>query len=448
MSDNISCPHNDAEILKKVCSHILSSKNERSGYIKSFTGIGIEYDLVCRQCAEKPADINDNLQAVCIKCFAELEEKGYWEDLIGLPQILERQTNLCFKHRTIAIPELTSESILEIKPVESSTESLWIALTASHKLFTLNLSDNSVQLMFDLSEADFDFKSYISLYISNDARFAAIANDFAENGIVVDLVNKKLTMFLERGDYCSYTTAFPVAFSYLDGRHLLIHGTDWNRLDISDPQTGELLTEREPSSYQHGEERPEHYLDYFHARLLVSPNQEWIADNGWVWHPIGIIDVWNIKRWLNENIWESEDGSSKRSLCWRDYYWDGPLCWIDDKTLAIWGYGTDDENLIPAVRIFNVESGEEIKCFFGPNVELKDKKTPFHAPYNGLKFDKYLFALSEQNGTAVWDVETGERLLQESNFCPKEYHHGAREFLTIVSDGHFQLSRLVENDNG
>jgi hypothetical protein len=209
---------------------------------------------------------------------------------------------------------------------------------------------------------------------------------------------------------------------------LLVHGTAWNRLDISDPTTATLLTQRSLTIPEQGKDRPEHYLDYFHCGLTISPNQDHIADNGWVWHPVGVVASWNLSRWLHENVWESEDGPSKQRLCWRSYFWDGPLCWIDEKHLAVWGLGEDDEWLIPAVVIFDVVSGQQERWFAGPK--------------GTLVFDRYLFSADQTEGTSVWDEATGERLLREDSFCPLRYHRGTKSFLTILPDGGFQISKL------
>lgn len=176
-----------------------------------------------------------------------------------------------------------------------------------------------------------------------DGRFAAVVNTRGRQGAVVDLQTGAVTMRLDRGDYRVEHSNFPAAFAEVDGRTVLVHGTDWNRLDASDPRTGELLTARAFAPYERGGPLPEHYLDYFHGGLAVSPDGRFVADNGWVWSPTGAVVAWDLHRWLRENPWESEDGPSRRPLCWRDYFWDGPLCWVDNDRLAVWGYGTDDE---------------------------------------------------------------------------------------------------------
>jgi hypothetical protein len=259
---------------------------------------------------------------------------------------------------------------------------------------------------------------------------AAVVEARGRYGVVLDLEAGRPTMRLDRGEYRFEHSNFPVAFFEFDGQLRLVHGTNWNRLDVSDPRTGALLTDRSPTPSRAGEQRPEHYLDYFHGGLTVSPNGEWVVDNGWVWSPVGLVVTWSLRRWLEGNPWESEDGPSRQSLCQRWYFWDGPRCWIGDRTLAVWGYGTDEENLIPAALLFDAESGRQVRWFAGP-VET-------------FVFDRYLFSYSAEAGTSAWDVTTGERLLNDASFCPTAYHPGASQFVSVLPDGGFRLSRLVE----
>jgi hypothetical protein len=269
-----------------------------------------------------------------------------------------------------------------------------------------------------------------SLVVSPGGEMAAVVESRGRYGIVLDLEAGRATMTLDRGGYRVEHSNFPAAFFVSEGRLRLVHATDWNRLDISDPRTGTLLTDRAPTSDRKGEERPEHCLDYFHGRLSTSPGGEWVVDNGWVWTPVGVVTTWSLRRWLGDNPWESEDGPSRRRLCQRFYYWDGPLCWIDDRALAVWGFGNDDENLIPAALIFDVESGRLDRWFAGP--------------VGSFAFDRYLFSYSTEAGTSVWDVATGERVLHDASFCPTAYHPGAGRFLTALPGGQFRLTWLVD----
>ena len=59
-----------------------------------------------------------------------------------------------------------------------------------------------------------------------------------------------------------------------------------------------------------------------------------------------------------------------------------------------------------------------------------------------MVFDDYLFSFDAPDGTSVWDVSTGERLLHQMGTCPLRYHKGARSFLSLEDDGAFRVSKL------
>jgi hypothetical protein len=84
--------------------------------------------------------------------------------------------------------------------------------------------------------------------------------------------------------------------------------------------------------------------------------------------------------------------------------------------------------MLDAVQIFDVRSGEEIRCFPGPA--------------GNVVFDRYLFSFGDLLGTAVWDVQTGERLLKDEETRPIAYHPTGHSFLSAVEGG-FRVSRLV-----
>jgi hypothetical protein len=436
----IECSHKDREPWGRVCLHLL--EDEDADYRQRFTGTGLEYELVCERCGTESKDVESALIYICKGCFDAIEENRWWDSILGSPEVLTRGSNLHLQHTDVDLPELAGVRTLDVQPIEEVADA-WLACTSTGTLFEIRPGHRSLRTVAQVPHDALDFdqgeirqtqKEFTRgpacvLRVSRNGEIAAVANGYGQKGIVFDLSTGNATMRLCRGNYHEDVSCFPLALVEANNRILVIHGTDWNRLDVSDARAGALLTEREPTSYKRGEMRPEHYLDYFHCQLAVSPNQEFVADNGWCWHPVGIVSTWNLPRWLHDNIWESESGESKKYFCRRYYYWDGPLCWLDDHHLAVWGYGEDDRWLIPAVRIFNVVTGEQERWFAGPK--------------GSLAFDKYLFSFDNEEGTSVWDVETGERLLCEPGLCPDGYHRGAKQFLSLLEGGKVRISRLV-----
>ncbi len=86
------------------------------------------------------------------------------------------------------------------------------------------------------------------------------------------------------------------------GEIYLIHATHYNVVHVSNPRTGEMLTARVIDHTA----RPRKYLDYFYARLSVSPGQSSVVTGGWVWHPIGVIHCFSLEDWMNHNVYTPE----------------------------------------------------------------------------------------------------------------------------------------------
>lgn len=436
----IRCPHNDRVVGGRVCAHLLDEKD--ASYAQRFTGIGLNYDLICCKCHKEAEKSDVALASVCVECFQAIATNGSWEGIAGKPEVPMRECDLRFEHEDIELPELAAVCIVDVQPIEAAA-GRWLACTSTGTLIEIAPAQYSCRavaqvpqdaLEFDQGEHRETKQAWLKgptlvMRVSRNGDLVAIANGYGQSGVVMDLATGKPAMRMRRDKYHEDVSCFPLAFVETGDRTMLIHATAWNRLDVSDARTGTLLTERGPTSYQRGEARPEHYLDYFHSSLLVSPDQQLVTDNGWVWHPSGVVVTWNLPQWLHENVWESEDGMSKRSLCWRAYYWDGPLCWIDNQRLAVWGYGQDDEWLIPAVCIFDAHSGRQVRWFAGPK--------------GSMVFDDYLFSFDRGEGTSVWDIETGEKLLSEPGFCPSGYHRSTKQFLSLLDGGTIRVSSLV-----
>jgi hypothetical protein len=418
--------------MPRVCIHLDQATESDWDYCKSFSGKGIEYALICLRCREAPETIEASLRSVSPGRFNQIESDGCWESdksgIHGLPETLERPGGVSFRHEDVPLDIPVTATVVDLKPVPSSLNGECLALFTNGDLIRIGPSRGSIPLLNALS-GSVALSPGLSLHVSPDGDMAAVVEARGQHGVVFDLASGRPTMVLDRGNYRPEHTDFPVAFFEMSGQLRLVHGTVWNRLDVSDPRTGSNLTGRTLAPVK-GTERPAHFLDYFHGSLTVSPNVQRIIDNGWVWGPAGIVVSWSLRRWVQENPWESEDGPSRRGMCMRHYFWEGPLCWIDDEMLAVWGYGNDDYNLVPAALLVNAESGQLVRWFAGPE--------------GRFEYDRYLYSTSVESGTSVWDIENGERILHEKAFCPTCYHRGARRFITVMTGSGLRLTRLVE----
>lgn len=263
------------------------------------------------------------------------------------------------------------------------------------------------------------------LHVSGSGLFAAVVNDYGRFGEVIDLRAGRVTMALDNGGGHPETVPFSLVFGSHRGRDVVIHRTAWNRLDVSDPASGRLLTARGPTSYRSGEPRPDHYLDYFHGALHLSPDGARIFDDGWFWHPIGMPMAWELASWLEGNAWESEDGPTKTEFCLLEY-WDRAFTWIGSHRVAIEDVG-DDET--PAcTRVFGLtqattdspghtRQAAEIAVLDGPRRRFFSDGTT-------------LFSVAE-DGLSLWDPATGARAGTVPGFTPAYYHPVAHEFIEV-----------------
>jgi hypothetical protein len=424
----LPCGHAAHAGASRLCAHLIGDESAEE-YVALLTGVGIEHDMCCIECdlAAARGDQVPLLEA-CEGCVARLEDDMWalqgWR---GTPSVLER-------------PELIDQSVLEVEirdglgavvdlaPVIDGTQPVWIVLTHSGWLVRLDAGSgdwNPVArstLPDQPEDASRGAKARRRLHVSPKGDVAAIVHDYGRYGQVVDLKSGRVTMRLDGGDYHPETVPFSLCFTDSGARTVMIHRTGWNRLDASDPLTGELLTARET-----GRARDQN-LDYFHGRLHVSPGSRWVADDGWVWHPVGIPRLWDIRRWLDVSRWESEDGPSVRNLCDRIYHWDSPMCWVADDLLAISGIGSDDEMLLPGVRIFDAATGVELIRIGGPRGALFAQRGR-------------LFSVAPE-GLEVWDPYTGERTATVPGFAPTHHHRGAGELMCVHDDRHLIRWRI------
>lgn len=443
--DSLTCGHQKHLLRNVVCTHLLGQRDGK--YLRHFRDVSedagfeaMDVYVLCPECAKHPDAPELPLARCCQQCFREIETKGEWIGNTNQPFFTERETSLRFEHDTVPL-NLEGE-LLMVAPLQGSDH--WLLLTSQKKLYVLHGDTKDIQVLPELAFEKLDFEKSIQVQSSRDGNFFAIYNTYAQYGYVVSTNPYGISMLLDRQKYHEEVSGFSVAFFEHQGRSLLIHATDWNRLEISDPREGSLLTQRHIAEYKKNE-RPEHYLDYFHCTLSASPNNSWVANTGWVWQPAGVISSWNLERWLEQNPFESEDGESRQTFnAWQD--WDMSTCWLDDTTLGVYGLGYEDR-ITPGIQLFDVRTGERTDFLFGPSIEpAYDLLTEHFPEQSSLRrglfvFDTWLFSSGYGRGVEVWDVKAKARLLRDKSFSPIAYHPTSKVFLTVLGKN-IQWSKL------
>jgi hypothetical protein len=308
-----------------------------------------------------------------------------------------------------------------------------IALDDAGALHRLNLATGETRRLRTLTREELRWDQPVQIVISRDGCYAALTSagtiesgDSYNRGVVVDLESGRTAMALDCGDYRTHHALFAVAFVEREGRTLVIHATDWNRVDVTDPSTGECLTSRKLDSEDSpGPASEESVFTEWLGELKVSPDQSRVATIGWVWHPVGLAFGWSVRDWLDSNPHEPDHGRSKRQYAMWSYFWFSPFFWYDDSTLCIWGdpelSGADD---VPpnSVVLYDAESGKALRSIPGPSM-------------NGFHFDRYLFTEDEEKGLSVWDLERGALVHEEPGIQARGYHPGLAEFIETSVDG-------------
>ncbi|MEU3461329.1 WD40 repeat domain-containing protein [Streptomyces sp. NPDC006733] len=152
--------------------------------------------------------------------------------------------------------------------------------------------------------------------VSPSGRFTVV---YAERGTEALLLEgDQLVRELERDDEIAEDFDYPVALGALrDGREVLVHcPRERGTLEIDDLETGKRLT--------HGVRRPR---DVFHSRLAVSPGGRYLMSAGWLWHPYGIVEVFDLDDALadsavldGQGVLPADGGidDEVRAACWLD----------------------------------------------------------------------------------------------------------------------------------
>jgi hypothetical protein len=402
---------------RRLCRHLLGERADELDTFWILRGVGVEYDLCCAACGRDGE--SPELVSACEGCAARADNRWQVAGMLGEPEIRRRSEPVNAAVSRIALPAVP----LDVAPVDDYPGQ-WLLLTDRHLLHWHAvtgeiIAQHEVTLPASGPDPALGKPARYRLHASPDGKFAVIAVDYRQQAVVVELERGRLTLALDRGTHHDEQTPFPVAFVRVGGQLLLAHATAWNRVDLSDPVTGALITPRQLQAAVRGE-RPAHYLDYFYGALYPSRGGGLIVSDGWVWSPFGLPRVWDALRWRREYAYEAEDGESARMLRQVAYYWDKPMCWLDETRLAISGIGADDEAMIPGVEIYDARSGALLASFAGPTGLLHSDRDRLYS--------------SGPAGLEIWDIQTGENTGIVPGFAPTRYHAGGHE-LAAIEDG-------------
>lgn len=186
--------------------------------------------------------------------------------------------------------------------------------------------------------------------VSPSGTYAAV---YEKGGTKALLLKEGLiTQELNRSFYHANHYEYPITFGRMpNGKEILIHcPEDYNRLEITDVETGESLTdfaERKPG-------------DIFHSRLAVSSNGKYLLSAGWVWHPLDSLVVCDL-----ESALLPPEQDEKHPIDFQDHkgvLWDvsGAAFFEEHRVIFSTALDTEDEPYPNHLKILDIPSREII----------------------------------------------------------------------------------------
>jgi len=125
---------------------------------------------------------------------------------------------------------------------------------------------------------------------SDNGVYAAIYERLGTKGLL--LKNGEIIKELNRSFYQADAYEYPIVFIKVNDEYLIVHcPEEYNQIEIENIESGIRITsnsEREPG-------------DCFHSRFRVNDSNTALINAGWVWHPVGILEIYNLKKAIADN---------------------------------------------------------------------------------------------------------------------------------------------------
>jgi len=175
----------------------------------------------------------------------------------------------------------------------------------------------------------FPFDRAVSL---DDGSFQVLYVKDGTKGVVTAGYAQRQVREINRSFYCAAAYEYPVEIGVIpEHGSVLFHCPDnYNQLVIEKIESGERLA------------APTDCVDFFHSRLRLSPNGRFLLSAGWVWHPVGIIHVYDLEIGMKNPAHLGGEGIlPERGFA--DAYVEA-ACWLSEDLIAV-ATAHDEESL-------------------------------------------------------------------------------------------------------
>ncbi|HVS91407.1 MAG TPA: hypothetical protein VHE59_05195 [Mucilaginibacter sp.] len=248
-----------------------------------------------------------------------------------------------------------------------------------------------------LAKYHFPF-SFDGSITSQDGQYAFIYKRFGTKGLL--LKNGEILREINRPYYFAERYEYPASFFVFDNVTYLAHcPLDYCRLDFENVETGEIVTDvpnRKPA-------------EVFHSRFSISPNNKHLMVCGWVWHPVDVVEVFDIAACLKNPLLLDKTSTSP------DFGTQvNSSSFIDDERILIAASGgepfdteTPPDLPLKHVAIWNFLNNDlsvpvKIDAEFGNLFAINDKRA-----WDMYKFPKIINIETGQIESKLEDVDSG-----------------------------------------
>lgn len=347
------------------------------------------------------------------------------------------------KTQTIKIDN--KDGVFDIALSNTNKESLYL-LNKKLELLKIDLKDGKTVFTKKIEKGKLTVESSIKIELCPNDQYLCITNTTGQFGQVYDIEKEVIVMELDRKDYHTKQTIFPIAFIQKENRTLLIHATDWNHIEVTDLKEQKLLTKRQ------NEYESEFYLDYFYGELHLSPSKNKLLSSGWVWQPASVFKSIDLQNWLDKNVQEPELYNNGNHVV-MSYYWDRALCWMDDSTIGFLydpkEEGLDEEDYTELkldkdknyIAIYDTTESKEIRYL---EINQYSKNEYSEATYDcKLFFEKHFIFNSKSNGVTIYDTETGSPIYENRDLYFDKYNEALSVLYHLNTDHSILLGEIT-----
>lgn len=316
---------------------------------------------------------------------------------------------------TTKTTKIDDQTVLKIIILNHKPEKCY-GITNDNSCLIIDCKTGKTASKTSLDPAEIQWNQPLQLHLSPNDRYIAITNKYGQYGAIYDTKTGNILLKLDRKTYHIEQTYFPIAFFEQDSVTYLIHGINWNKLELTEIPSGKTLSERAVIEHDVDDDR---YLDYFYGELHISPNNKTFLSSGWVWQPVSVLRFTDLQKWFSEPYQPEMPHNGDRQF-W-SYYWDRALCWIDDETVAFLYDPLEEGDLDEEDQPEDFETGKQYIVCYHPETEKIVNKIEVTFPVNqyheadGCKlfFNQNIY-LTSGNGVQVIDPDNGF-ILEQSN---------------------------------